>query len=246
MLACGQVIRDGPYAFTVFYDRGIAYVAWSLSQMIAESPTIQPGLEFDGVEHSYCLDGRRVVSVTQAIKELIDGAWFTDEARWWGNCVHRCVELYEADKLDETLLDERLKPILMKWIQFKAENKYFTLAPEIRLAHDRFKYAGTIDNLGVMHDGPATIDLKSSAGRHAWWAVQVQGGYSELVRHNAKLLGFDRTDLKHRKSYILRLPREGNYKLIPCKDLMPDAEAADLFNSCLKIHHFRNKGNSNA
>jgi hypothetical protein len=208
---------------------------------------LQPGLEFEPASHTYKLNGRWLVSVTQVIKPLIDSQWFGKDAGWNGRCKHKMHELEELGALDEDLLDKDILPALQAWRRFKEKMEWSTLAVELKLAHEKFQYAGTIDNFGILDGLPTILDIKTGSSRHSWWALQL-AGYDELIRHCAKLIGLDHIDLQHLQRRVLRLNSDAWHLTNTDNSItmIPYLQARDLFFSALKLEQFRRRNNGNA
>ena len=88
------------------------------------------GLHFDAEAHVYTLDGARVPGVTEILSDLSAREYrFVDRAvmertAWFGQAVHKVIELDTAGLLDESELDPALTPYLDKWRQFLAQSGF--------------------------------------------------------------------------------------------------------------------------
>lgn len=120
-------------------------------------------LTFDPVQHTYCIDGRPVPSVTQVLKDvgLIDTSWFTEEARLRGTYVHLATQyLDEGD-----LADESVNPLYRGYVQ--AYQRFLdTALPawdriEHRVCDPVLGYAGTFDRVGVLQGRRWLVDIKT-------------------------------------------------------------------------------------
>lgn len=125
-------------------------------------------LTFDPVAHVYHYEGRRVPNVTSVLSSLTDYSSIPervlDVARARGIAVHKMVELWCKDDLDENNLPGWMLPVLEKWIEFVKHTGFTIIASEHRCYHPAFGYAGTLDLFGhLKHEGAyALIDLKRS------------------------------------------------------------------------------------
>jgi hypothetical protein len=128
-------------------------------------------LEFDPAAHAYRLDGRPVPGVTAVLDPLLE-LWRVDPALLeaaaeFGSHVHQAVDLFNRGELDEESLDPALEPPLRGWKAFLRDTGTVILETEQRVYHDRARYAGTLDNVGLMPgrrgrgEVRALIDVKS-------------------------------------------------------------------------------------
>lgn len=130
-------------------------------------------LVFNAERHEYTYNGVRVSHVTGALSGLTSYAMIPqaqlETARQKGVAVHKMVELWARDDLDEDTLPEWMRPVLDKWLQFVSESGLQVLAAESRVYHKTYRYAGTLDLLCTMraYAGAGIIDIKRSffAGR---------------------------------------------------------------------------------
>lgn len=120
-------------------------------------------LTFDEESHRYTLDETPVISVTQALVGggLVDTKWFTEWARDRGSAVHRAIQLFEADDLDESTIDENVRPFFDAYLKFKAEYRWEPLESELHVWSARHQYAGTADCVGRTHGTKAIVDYKT-------------------------------------------------------------------------------------
>lgn len=166
-------------------------------------------LTFDEEAHRYYWDGKPVPSVTQVLRGLTDysmvDAETLERARAQGVAIHKTIELYERDDLDE--LPAWLEPYLDAWMKFKSETRFNVLSSEERVYHQTFGYAGTYDLDGVMSTERALVDLKRSFMAGPAIGLQLSG-YLAAARH----LPSDT------KRFALQLREDGSYRLIEFTD----------------------------
>ena len=119
---------------------------------------------FDEALHRYTLDGVVLPSVTQIMKPLYDFSAVNPDilrrAGEFGTAVHKTVELYLNDDLDEDALDSPLYGCLLAFKAWQLDNFDIDL-DGARLEqfsyHKKLKYAGTPD----IETDQFIIDLKS-------------------------------------------------------------------------------------
>ena len=109
-------------------------------------------LIFDETLHRYTLNGEVLPSVTQILKPLYDfsavPADVLRRAGEFGTAVHKAVELYLKDDLDEDSIDEPIYNCLMAYQAFEADHyDIFDETPIVEQigCHPKLKYAGTPD-----------------------------------------------------------------------------------------------------
>ena len=120
-------------------------------------------LSFDPESHSYKLDGRRLISVTQVLKSagIIDTSWYTDWAAERGSAVHKAIQLESAGELDEDSVDFNVQPYLEAYRKFRLEKGWHPVATELMVVDRVYEYAGTLDALGMMKDRMTIVDYKT-------------------------------------------------------------------------------------
>lgn len=139
-------------------------------------------MEFNEDLHLYTWRGEVIPSVTQILKEFgfIDDQWYTEEAKIRGRAVHKACELWDKGTLNPNSLHASLEGYLEAWKRFTVETGFESELIEHRVVNPIYRYAGTLDRVGVMHKvagGPrkTLLDIKSGVAQR-WAALQV-GGY---------------------------------------------------------------------
>ena len=156
---------------------------------------------FDEEWHCYKLDGKPLPSVTRILKPLYDFSAVHPEvlkrAGDFGTAVHKTIELYLRDDLDEDVLDENLYNPLLAFKAWQADNYEFDLetarleAPDY---HAKLKYTGTPD----IDAESFVIDLKSRKCNPAIDSLQI--------------LAYDHmTGSGKRGNYVLELKQDASY-----------------------------------
>lgn len=186
-------------------------------------------LTFDAGPHVYRWNDTVVPSVTGVLSTLENSFEFVDPgvleaARAFGRNVHRAIELYNLDELDEEVLDPALVPYLAQWKRFLRDTGFEVTAGEQRVYHTLMRYAGTLDIRGHMRGRNWLLDLKSGAVPKT---AQLQTAGYVLA-----------ADVGHHrmKRAALQLSAE-RYNLIKHED------SADFayFQSAVNLHHWRQK-----
>ncbi len=182
-------------------------------------------LQEDG--HIYSIHGRRVISVTQALK-ILDDRWKVDPFYLErGRLIHLSTEYYDNYQLDEDTVDPQIQGYFDAYRNFRDNTGFVPLFIERKLYHPQLWYAGKIDRIGPLNGKQALIDLKSGAKARV---DELQGvAYWELAKANK---------IQVDKVFCLYLAADGTYKLEPVNNpklLLP------IFLACLKITQWKEK-----
>lgn len=171
-------------------------------------------LEFEEETHTYKYKGRRLMSVTQVLENVgisdfsMVPAQVLERAQNYGTAVHRTIEWFEKNQLDEDNLALQLLEVLDQWKKFKQDRKVKILLSEQKLFSLKYCYAGTMDAILTLDDGPISIlDIKTGP---SYQSHQIQtAAYEQLWREN-------RSDKKPRivPRYTL-LISDDSYQLVP-------------------------------
>lgn len=169
-------------------------------------------VEFDPVTHKYTVSGQRVPHVTGIIKPLEDYAGIPpsvlEYASERGRAVHLACELLDLDDLDESSLDPGIIGYVDAYRHFLAAAGPVWRGIERRVYSERWRYAGTLDRVGVLtkcKGAPeAVLDIKCVAALSPVTGLQT-AAYEEA----------DRADRRHkeRARYALQLRADGTYRL---------------------------------
>ena len=168
-------------------------------------------LTFEPIAHEYRFRGDLVPNVTRILAPLIDlnhiPADTLEIARQKGIAVHKLVELDAKGDLDENALPEWMRPVHERWRQFITETRFRMIESEFRVYSPTYRFAGTLDLFGFVHDEPAFIDVKRSFAGGAAIGLQL-AAYQEAYCGQEK-------NGKRAKRFALRLNENGPYRLEP-------------------------------
>lgn len=108
------------------------------------------GIEFDEEKHLYFYQGKQLDSVTQILQAegFIDARWYDDWSRQKGKFVHRAIQYYLANELDEGSLDQEIKPYLEAFKKFLQDSKFNIQLSECPGMNLMLQYTGTPDISG--------------------------------------------------------------------------------------------------
>lgn len=162
---------------------------------------------FDPIAHRYTLEGRELISVTQALTEagIIDTTWYTDDACARGTAVHDAVhQLHAGAENPSADLIASDVPYFDAYLAFMAESGFHVHGSEERLCDPLTGYAGTLDLRGQLPRytfGLDILDIKT--GTVPTWVGYQTAAYARVVPG----------DLKRR--WALNLRADGTYRLEP-------------------------------
>jgi len=147
---------------------------------------------FDAALHAYYVDGRRVPSVTGVLAAVGISTDFSrinqavlEHKRQLGAALHACLDYQHDDDLDETTVDEEVRPLLDSYKLFMTDTGFKALDHELRRWPELngMRYGMTADVIGAMGGEPWLIDFKTSAGAPSpGWAIQLAGYEAGLQR----------------------------------------------------------------
>lgn len=183
---------------------------------------------FDPVAHRYTHDGREVPGVTSIIKAagLVDDAWFNDYARDRGKAVHEATALDDDGILDDASVDPAIAGYIAAWRRFKSESGFQSLFIERVLFNETYRYAGTVDRIGMIGGQTWVIDFKTGEVQ-PWVALQTSAYAMAYGKQNIRRAG-------------VKLSDDGTYRLKEFKD----RNDYTVFLACLTVINWK-KGNSN-
>ena len=187
-------------------------------------------LDFEAKSHTYSLAGAPLPSVSKIKAPLTDFSMVSPEimaaAQAWGHAVHRMVELYLAETLDFSALDENLFGPLEAFERWLAEVKPFQAGPAIIDVKSR-KFDRVADpvQLAAYHQLYLEAGLTEVAIERPMASVTHRfAGTPDII------IPGDGPIINHR---ILYLGRDGKYQYTPCYD----RNAWPVFGRLLADHH---------
>lgn len=183
-------------------------------------------LEFIEETHEYFLDGERLPSVSEIIAPLKDFSMIPADVleakRVFGSAVHRMVELYLDDDLDEDLLTDQMRGCLDAFKAWYEEHRklfgaYGLCNVEERQHHKKLKYAGTPD-----------IDLTTAI-------IDIKTRPFDPIPDPLQLSAYKNFGDPKRDGYILSLFSDGTFKFVK----VPERQSWSIFRKLLK--HYRDE-----
>lgn len=177
---------------------------------LAAVPAAPPVVTFDESRWLYVVDGRGLPGITSRLRacNVIDDAYFSDEAARRGTAVHLLTQYVDEGDLDLASIDARLVPYANAWERFKADTGFATAhEPELPVASVALGYGTRIDRVGTIAktaaDRRIVLNLKTGSAQ-PWHAIQVAGeaiAYSETYGVRLGLLERATVQLKPDGTY---------------------------------------------
>jgi len=184
-----------------------------------------PKLEFDEEKHIYTLDGRRLISVTEALS-LVDDRRKDPYYLQRGRIIHLACELFDRGELDEETVDPQILPRLEAWKKFRTDTGFVPDRIEEKFYHPVYLYGFKFDVHGFLNGSEVMIDRKSSPHR------------TDALQGSAYVAGLEAQDppIKCKKGFDIYLKENGTYKLDPIKYLRSNFQT---FLAVLTAHRWR-------
>jgi hypothetical protein len=207
---------------------------------------LAPGCAFEESTHAYTMEGRSIPSVTRVLDHA--GLISYDMVRREilerksviGTLVHTATHYFDQGDLDWSSLDDHTKGRVEAWALFRSDTGF---AP--RIIEERYvsvingmTVGLTVDREGLMGKREAVVEIKNTANREEWWAIQT-AGYALAVPDVAG--SSPRALFARRRRFAVQLFPDGRYK----KHDFDDPQDAEVFIWSLGIAHWKlNKGNA--
>lgn len=149
-------------------------------------------LTFEEETHTYRKNGRKVPSVTQIIKPLYADLRFVDKDLLeyksdLGKAVHKTIELYALDDLDESSVVSPVLEYFKQYLKFESESGFKALHPEA-LVYSALGYAGQVDLIGTLHKKLVLMDLKTTATISSAVALQTMAYKKAWEEENGRVI----------------------------------------------------------
>jgi hypothetical protein len=190
---------------------------------------------FDESTHVYKLNGVVLPSITQLIKPLVDYGHVPPavlaNAAEFGKKVHRMAELEETGTLDDETLDEKLRPVLAAYREWRSTNGIIPAdavpACEIPMFHKKKQFAGTPD---LIFDGLAVVEIKTRKTNRLTDAIQLAAQEMLWTANGGKVANYSH--------HVIELYADGRHKLetFSSKEMK---EAKSRFMYLLDYHYMK-------
>jgi hypothetical protein len=187
-------------------------------------------LQFNLENHVYTVDGVKIPSVTTVLSSTGISDYSRvpsqtlEEAAARGTAVHRIIELYDMGQLIEC--PEWATEYLDAWKKFKTEMDVKILACEMRVFHDKFWFAGTLDRIAMIGGEKYILDIKTTSAVMVAHSIQT-AAYSLAYRKQSKERAINRGSV-----YVWG---SGKYQFIQHKGKGDES----LFLSALQVHNWK-------
>lgn len=190
-------------------------------------------IEFQEEGHSYTIDGKPAVSVTQVMDGYVTGydgvpQQILQDAAHFGRSIDLACQFIAEDDLDESTLTPLMVPRINAFKQFLADKKVEIEAHQTRVGDKALMVAGTLDFVVRFNRQRWVIDTKATSAVMPSWGIQTSA-YAKYYEAN--------TGEKVHKRGALWLRADGSYRLVP----HDDAGDYNVFLSCLNIYRWRQR-----
>jgi hypothetical protein len=162
-------------------------------------------IEFYPALHEYREGDTLIPSVTQILKSagVINGFFYSEEARERGSAVHELCERYASGgRLDDK--GRRLETLayLNAFAARVRENGVYAISTETTIDHkiDGFRYCGRYDLLAEIGRERVLVDIKS--GAPAKWHITQMAAYALAANPANTLLLYLKADGSYKERYI--------------------------------------------
>jgi len=180
-------------------------------------------LTFDSTSHVYRWNSRRIPSVTQTLEPLFDWSsippGILEHKRQVGIAVHHAIHLELSGGVDPATIHPDCLGYFEAWQRFRDENKFEPILTEFQVTSDElgeyYRYAGTLDQYGLLQGQPALIDWKTSMLLN----IEAVGAQTAAYLKALKRMGL--ASLSDRR-FALKLSKAGLYRLDPYRRLDDD------------------------
>jgi hypothetical protein len=189
-------------------------------------------LQFNLENHVYTVDGVKIPSVTTVLSSTGISDYSRvpsqtlEEAAARGTAVHRILELYDMGQLAEC--PEWATEYLDAWKKFKTEMDVKILACEMRVFHDKFWFAGTLDRIAMIGGEKYILDIKTTSAVMGAHSIQT-AAYSLAYRKQSKERAINRCSV-----YVWV---GGKYQFIQHKGKGDES----VFLAALQVHNWKVK-----
>lgn len=171
-------------------------------------------LSFDPRSHVYRWNNRRIPSVTQCLEPLFDWASIPAAVlmhkRLVGIAVHKAIHLDLSGGVDPDTIHPDCRGYFEAWRAFRNECQFEPILTEFQVTSDElgeyYRYAGTLDEYGLLQGKPALIDWKTSM------LLNVEAVGAQTAAYLKALTRMGLASLSDRR-YALKLSKAGLYRL---------------------------------
>jgi hypothetical protein len=139
-------------------------------------------IDFDPRSHSYHLNGKKMDSVTQILKDegFIDDRWYKLSGTVRGTSVHQGADAIDSGHMTaEDFYGQEIYMYLKAWEQFLLDSKLKITHIELPVGSKRYQYCGTLDRLASNDKRIWLIDIKS--GKSELWHGLQLAAYAQAV-----------------------------------------------------------------
>ena len=194
-------------------------------------------LSFNEDSHEYQINGEVIPSVSEIIRFISREVYgdvlqsTLDFAADRGTRVHKATQM--LDVVHDVECDEDIVPYVSAYVQFLRDHKPKWEMIERSMYNPELMYGMTVDRYGILDGKKTLVDIKTSS------SIQkvLHGAQLNLYRMGLVANGFD-----VERAVILRLTKEGEYKIIESEQDDEVAIACVTLHNALKKKPRKKKG----
>lgn len=200
--------------------------------------------EFIEETHKYLLDGEPLPSVTEILSPLQAESFAAinpmvlQAAADRGTAVHEITEAMDYDMDYEDMISPDLVPYVDAYDDFLMDHECEWEGVEMPV-HFFEQYAGTVDRFGYIDGVPAVMDIKTVQSPTIEQKVSVA---CQLYAYDRAIKAcFPSMQKDHMAHYALYLKKDGNYKLLNCRELAEkeDFDPSVIWTDLWNCYEFR-------
>lgn len=188
-------------------------------------------LSFQEDSHTYEVNGEVIPSVSEIIRFISREVYgevtqyILDNAADRGTRVHKATQM--LDVVHDVECDEDIVPYVQAYVQFLREHKPKWELIERSMYNPELMYGMTVDRYGEVDGKKTLLDIKTSS------SIQkvLHGAQLNLYRMGLVANGYD-----VERAVILRLSKDGEYKIIE------DEQDEEVALACVTLHKALSKG----
>lgn len=194
-------------------------------------------LSFNEDSHEYQINGEVIPSVSEIIRFISREVYgdvlqsTLDFAADRGARVHKATQM--LDVVHDVECDEDIVPYVSAYVQFLRDHKPKWEMIERSMYNPELMYGMTIDRYGILDGKKTLVDIKTSSNIQK----ALHGAQLNLYRMGLVANGFD-----VERAVILRLTKEGEYKIIESEQDDEVAIACVTLHNALKKKPRKKKG----
>lgn len=165
-------------------------------------------LRLDEETHRYFVGEDEYEAVSKILEALELSHRFSNLDAFYsirGRAVHSAVEMVDKSSLDRDSLDPIIRPYVDAYLLFLRQSGYTPVETEFGMYDAEFRFAGTVDKIGMLNGRLGILDVKTG---------QIDPAVDLQLSAYAYLWNKYHPDRKAEWRYALQLREDGTYNLV--------------------------------